>query len=117
MSRRMGRAAADRKVRETAVGAPLPTTHPTSPAGRAAGPTTASRASRLLPPMHNRNQPRPAALQDFFTRKLMAGARPIKDPQDPSVAVLPADCRAVVYPSVQEATRLWWGGGGGLTGG
>ncbi|GBF95849.1 phosphatidylserine decarboxylase [Raphidocelis subcapitata] len=48
-----------------------------------------------------------ATMQDFFTRELKAGARPIKDPDDPSVAVLPADCRVVVYPSVQEATRLW----------
>lgn len=44
---------------------------------------------------------------EFFTRKLRAGARPIVAAGDPTVAVCPADCRLVVFPSVAAAQRIW----------
>ena len=44
---------------------------------------------------------------DFFTRKLREGARPIAAPEDDGVAVSPADCRLLVFPSIQEATSIW----------
>ena len=43
---------------------------------------------------------------EFFYRKLKAGARSLSSP-DPKVAICPADCRCVVYPSVNECTELW----------
>lgn len=43
----------------------------------------------------------------FFYRKLKPSARPIAKPDDPKVAVQPADCRLMVFSSVSEATRLW----------
>lgn len=44
---------------------------------------------------------------DFFARRLKPGARPIACPDDPSVIVSPADCRLLVFPSVEDTTRLW----------
>jgi phosphatidylserine decarboxylase len=44
---------------------------------------------------------------EFFARSLRAGVRPIAAPDDPSVAVSPADCRLSVFPDVTDATRLW----------
>ncbi len=44
---------------------------------------------------------------DFFVRKLRAGARPIAAPEDDGVAVSPADCRLLVFPSIQHATSIW----------
>ncbi|KAJ3279152.1 hypothetical protein HK104_001701 [Borealophlyctis nickersoniae] len=44
---------------------------------------------------------------DFFTRNLKPGARPIAAPNDPTVVVSAADCRIVVYDTVQETTKIW----------
>jgi len=44
---------------------------------------------------------------EFFYRKLKGIARPIASPNDPKVAVSPADCRLNVFPTVDEATKLW----------
>ena len=44
---------------------------------------------------------------DFFARRLKAGARPLAGSNDPSVLVSPADCRLLVFPSVEDTTRLW----------
>jgi len=44
---------------------------------------------------------------EFFYRKLKTSARPIAAPTDPKVAVSPADCRLNVFPTVDEATKLW----------
>jgi len=44
---------------------------------------------------------------EFFYRKLKSSARPIASPNDPKVAVSPADCRLNVFPTVNEATKLW----------
>ncbi|KIY95811.1 phosphatidylserine decarboxylase [Monoraphidium neglectum] len=45
-------------------------------------------------------------LQEFFTRKLKPGARPIAEPGNPNEAVHPADSRVVVFPSVSSAKKL-----------
>ncbi|KAK4522041.1 25S rRNA (adenine645-N1)-methyltransferase [Mucor velutinosus] len=44
---------------------------------------------------------------EFFYRKLKPGARPTDSPEDPTVAVSPADSRMTAFDSVSEATRLW----------
>ena len=44
---------------------------------------------------------------DFFTRRLRDGARPVAAPGDPTVIVSPADCRLAVFSTVADATRLW----------
>jgi len=44
---------------------------------------------------------------EFFYRKLKSSARPIASPNDPKVAVSPADCRLNVFPSVDQATHIW----------
>lgn len=44
---------------------------------------------------------------DFFYRKLRPGSRPPDSPEDPTVAVSPADSRMTAFESVSEATRLW----------
>ena len=44
---------------------------------------------------------------EFFYRKLKAGARPIDEEQDPSVVVSGADCRCMVFPKITQMTELW----------
>jgi len=44
---------------------------------------------------------------EFFFRKLKTSARPIAQPNNPRVAVSPADCRLNVFPTIDEATRIW----------
>jgi len=44
---------------------------------------------------------------EFFSRKLKAGARPIAEEKDGSVAVCPADCRMMVFKTVLDATKFW----------
>lgn len=41
---------------------------------------------------------------EFFYRKLKPGARKVAS-EDPRVAVSPADCRMMVFPTISEATR------------
>ncbi|KXZ53485.1 hypothetical protein GPECTOR_7g935 [Gonium pectorale] len=48
-----------------------------------------------------------ATLQEFFARKLKPELRPISQPDDPRLAVMPADSRCVVYDSVDSAHRFW----------
>eukprot|EP01135_Chromosphaera_perkinsii_P011756 Nk52_evm2s2496 gene=Nk52_evmTU2s2496 len=43
---------------------------------------------------------------EFFYRKLKPGARVLASP-DPKNAICPADCRCVVYPSVERCTEFW----------
>ncbi|KAH8548217.1 phosphatidylserine decarboxylase-domain-containing protein [Umbelopsis sp. PMI_123] len=43
----------------------------------------------------------------FFYRKLKAGARPCTNPDDPKTLVSPADCRMLAFPTINEATRVW----------
>ncbi|KAI8370475.1 phosphatidylserine decarboxylase-domain-containing protein [Radiomyces spectabilis] len=47
------------------------------------------------------------SFNDFFYRKLKPGSRPCDSPNDPSVAVSPADCRMLAFQTVNDATRLW----------
>ncbi|KAI0715741.1 phosphatidylserine decarboxylase-domain-containing protein, partial [Cerioporus squamosus] len=44
---------------------------------------------------------------EFFYRKLKPDARPVESPDDPYRLVSGADCRLMVFETVQEATRLW----------
>jgi phosphatidylserine decarboxylase len=48
-----------------------------------------------------------ATFKDFFVRQHAAGSRPIYAESDPTKAVVVADCRIVVYPSVSQAQALW----------
>jgi len=45
--------------------------------------------------------------EDFFVRKHKPGRRPIFEKDDPSKAVVVADCRLVVYPTLRETQQLW----------
>ncbi|KAL6068953.1 phosphatidylserine decarboxylase [Balamuthia mandrillaris] len=44
---------------------------------------------------------------EFFYRKLKPSARLIAAPNDPKVAVSPADCRLNAFPKITSATELW----------
>jgi len=44
---------------------------------------------------------------EFFYRKLKPSARPVASPDNPKVAVSPADSRLNVFPTITDATRLW----------
>eukprot|EP00026_Physarum_polycephalum_P006051 Phypoly_transcript_06091.p1 GENE.Phypoly_transcript_06091~~Phypoly_transcript_06091.p1 ORF type:complete len:515 (+),score=90.29 Phypoly_transcript_06091:274-1818(+) len=44
---------------------------------------------------------------EFFYRKLKPTARPIDHPENPKVAVSPADCRLLVFPTIDDATAIW----------
>ncbi|KAK6504634.1 hypothetical protein TWF481_006573 [Arthrobotrys musiformis] len=48
--------------------------------------------------------------EDFLTREHARGSRPIFEEDDDSRAVVPSDCRVVVYPSVHPAQKFWIGG-------
>ncbi|GAA6036505.1 hypothetical protein JCM8097_003538 [Rhodosporidiobolus ruineniae] len=43
----------------------------------------------------------------FFYRKLKPDARPIADPDDPRTLVSCADCRAMFFQTVNDATSIW----------
>lgn len=44
---------------------------------------------------------------EFFYRALKPGARPVSAPHNPKIIVSPADCRSVVFNSVDQATKVW----------
>lgn len=44
---------------------------------------------------------------EFFYRALKPNARPCSAPDDPRILVSPADCRSVVFNSIQDATSIW----------
>ncbi|KAK6200882.1 phosphatidylserine decarboxylase [Pestalotiopsis sp. IQ-011] len=44
---------------------------------------------------------------EFFYRALKPGARPCSAPDDPNIFVSPADCRSVVFNSIDSATNIW----------
>ncbi|BDA47185.1 phosphatidylserine decarboxylase proenzyme 2 [Coccomyxa sp. Obi] len=46
-------------------------------------------------------------LNEFFCRRLKDGVRPVAEPDNPRVAVSPADSRALVFDTVTDATALW----------
>ncbi|KAK6528494.1 hypothetical protein TWF281_009735 [Arthrobotrys megalospora] len=45
--------------------------------------------------------------EDFFVREHTQESRPIHKAGDDSYAVIPSDCRVVIYPSVHLAQKLW----------
>lgn len=48
-----------------------------------------------------------ATMNDFFTRELKPSARPIHSPDEPGVFVSCADCRVIIFQTLEEATRIW----------
>ncbi|KAH7371256.1 phosphatidylserine decarboxylase-domain-containing protein [Pyrenochaeta sp. MPI-SDFR-AT-0127] len=44
---------------------------------------------------------------EFFYRALKPGARPCSAPEDPRVIVSPADCRSVVFNTLDTAQAIW----------
>jgi phosphatidylserine decarboxylase precursor len=48
-----------------------------------------------------------ANFNEFFARSLKPTARPIDAPHDETIVVSAADCRAVVYENLAEATKIW----------
>ncbi|KAJ4356600.1 phosphatidylserine decarboxylase [Didymosphaeria variabile] len=44
---------------------------------------------------------------EFFYRALKPGARPCSAPDDPRVIVSPADCRSVVFNTLDQAQAIW----------
>lgn len=47
------------------------------------------------------------SFNEFFYRALKPGARPCSAPDNPHVIVSPADCRSVVFNSIDSATKIW----------
>jgi phosphatidylserine decarboxylase len=47
------------------------------------------------------------SFDDFFIRQHPPGSRPIYKPDDDSAAVVVADSRVVVYPTLSETRKLW----------
>jgi phosphatidylserine decarboxylase len=46
------------------------------------------------------------SFNEFFYRRLKPGTRSLGSP-DKRVAVSPADCRMLCFPTIEESTRLW----------
>ncbi|KAI1773405.1 phosphatidylserine decarboxylase-domain-containing protein [Hypoxylon cercidicola] len=44
---------------------------------------------------------------EFFYRALKPGARPCSAPDNPHIIVSPADCRSVVFNTIDSATNIW----------
>ena len=44
---------------------------------------------------------------EFFYRELKPNARPCSAPDNPRIIVSPADCRSVVFDTLDEATKIW----------
>ncbi|KAL8779249.1 MAG: hypothetical protein Q9194_001550 [Teloschistes cf. exilis] len=44
---------------------------------------------------------------EFFYRELKPDARPCSAPRNPRIIVSPADCRSVVFNTLDEATKVW----------
>ena len=49
---------------------------------------------------------------EFFYRKLKDDARPVESPNDESRLVSAADCRMIVFDTINEATKIWIKGRG-----
>lgn len=47
------------------------------------------------------------SFNEFFYRELKPGARPCSAPGNPRIIVSPADCRSVVFNTMDEATKIW----------
>ena len=44
---------------------------------------------------------------EFFYRELKPNARPCSAPDNPKIIVSPADCRSVVFNTLEDAQRIW----------
>ncbi|KAL4897367.1 phosphatidylserine decarboxylase-domain-containing protein [Aspergillus ambiguus] len=44
---------------------------------------------------------------EFFYRQLKPDSRPCSAPEEPRIVVSPADCRSVVFDSIEEARGIW----------
>lgn len=44
---------------------------------------------------------------EFFYRALKPNSRPCSAPDNPKIIVSPADCRSVVFNTIDDATRIW----------
>ncbi|RCK64988.1 Phosphatidylserine decarboxylase proenzyme 2 [Candida viswanathii] len=53
-----------------------------------------------------------STFNEFFYRKLQKGARLIEGESNDKIITSPADCRCVVFDSIDEATKLWIKGTG-----
>ncbi|KAL7315229.1 phosphatidylserine decarboxylase [Mucor circinelloides] len=58
--------------------------------------------SEVLEPMENFN-----TFNEFFYRKLKPGSRSCDAPDNKRVAVSPADCRMMAFPTIDSATTIW----------
>ncbi|OAD07799.1 hypothetical protein MUCCIDRAFT_168620, partial [Mucor lusitanicus CBS 277.49] len=58
--------------------------------------------SEVLEPLENFN-----TFNEFFYRKLKPGSRPCESPDNKRVAVSPADCRMMAFPTIDSATNIW----------
>ncbi|KAL0085359.1 phosphatidylserine decarboxylase-domain-containing protein [Phycomyces blakesleeanus] len=58
--------------------------------------------SEVLQPLSSFN-----SFNEFFYRVLKPNSRPCDSPDNPDVAVSPADCRMMAFGTVDDATRLW----------
>lgn len=47
------------------------------------------------------------SFNEFFYRALKPGARPCASPENPKIIVSPADCRSVVFNTIDNATKIW----------
>ncbi|RMD40210.1 hypothetical protein DV735_g4929, partial [Chaetothyriales sp. CBS 134920] len=47
------------------------------------------------------------SFNEFFYRALKPNARPCSAPDRPEIIVSPADCRSVVFNTIDDATRIW----------
>ncbi|KAL8995967.1 MAG: hypothetical protein Q9169_004414 [Polycauliona sp. 2 TL-2023] len=47
------------------------------------------------------------SFNEFFYRELKPDARPCSAPDDPRIIVSPADCRSVVFNTMDDATTIW----------
>src|SRR5579859_5683332 len=57
------------------------------------------------PPHYNPNTN--ISFNEFFFRQLKTDARPCTAPDNPYIAVSPADCRSVVFNKIEKATEFW----------
>lgn len=48
-----------------------------------------------------------ATFNEFFARELRDGARPIAEEYNPLIISSPADCRLMIFPTLDLATRYW----------
>jgi phosphatidylserine decarboxylase len=53
-----------------------------------------------------------SCFNEFFSRELKDGARPVDEPSNGNVVSSPADCRLTAFPTIDTATKYWIKGHG-----